>query len=128
MSPQARRESLATIPHRYLHAAHTTKARLLDEVCAATGYHRKYVIQLLAHPPAPTRPRRRRPPRYAPRTIEALGAIWEAAGYPWSLRLTALLPLWLPWAQRRFHIAPPVVRQLLTISPRTIDRRLQTRK
>lgn len=128
MSPQARREFLATIRTRYVHAARTAKARLLDEVCAATGYHRKYAIQLLRRPPSPARPRRRRPPLYAPRTIEVLGTIWEAAGYPWSVRLHALLPLWLPWAQRRFHIAAPVARHLLAISPRTIDRRLQARK
>src|SRR5438046_6319304 len=29
--------------------------------------------------------------------------IWEAAGYPWSLRLKALLPLWLPWARSEEH-------------------------
>jgi hypothetical protein len=128
MSPQARREYLATIRPRYLQAARGAKARLLDEVCAATGYHRKYAIQLLAHPPASRRPRRRRSARYLSRTIDVLSAIWEAAGYPWSVRLTALVPLWLPWAQRRFRIPPPVTRQLLAISPRTIDRRLQVRK
>lgn len=53
MSPQARREYLATIRPRYLQAVRFTKARLLDEVCAATGYHRKYAIQLLRHLPAP---------------------------------------------------------------------------
>ncbi len=57
-----------------------------------------------------------------------LAAIWEAAGYPWSRRLKALLPLWLPWAERRFAIPPMVERQLLTISHGTIDRRLQPRK
>ncbi len=57
-----------------------------------------------------------------------LAAIWEAAGYPWSRRLKALLPLWLPWATRRFTIPPKVARQLLLISPPTIDRRLQPRK
>ncbi len=128
MSPQARREYLAAIRPRYLRAARGAKTRLLDEVCAATGYHRKYAMHLLAHPPGPRPPRRRRAPRYAPRTLEILAAIWEAAGYPWSLRLKALLPLWLPWAQRRFRIPPPVARQLLAISPRTIDRRLQHRK
>ncbi len=128
MSPQARREYLATIRQRYARASRTAKARLLDEVCAATGYHRKYAIQILHHPPSPARPRRRRPLLYTPRTIEILSSIWEAAGYPWSLRLKALLPLWLPWAQRRLRIAPPVARQLLAISPRTIDRRLQARK
>ena len=30
--------------------------------------------------------------------IQALTTIWEAAGYPWSVRLQAVLPLWLPWA------------------------------
>src|SRR5207245_2478882 len=45
-------------------------------------------------------------------------------GYPWSLRLKALLPLWLPWARRRLRLRPAVERQLLAISPRQIDRRL----
>jgi len=56
--------------------------------------------------------------------VEALRAIWEAAGYPWSLRLKALLPLWLPWARRRLRLRPAVEAQLLAISPRQIDRRL----
>ena len=31
--------------------------------------------------------------------------IWEAAGYPWSVRLQALLPTWLPSATRRWRIS-----------------------
>src|SRR5437016_1376766 len=27
--------------------------------------------------------------------------IWEAAGYPWSVRLKALLPGWMPWIGKR---------------------------
>jgi hypothetical protein len=53
-----------------------------------------------------------------------LRGIWAAAGYPWSLRLKALLPLWLPWARRRLRLRPAVERQLLAISPRQMDRRL----
>jgi hypothetical protein len=60
--------------------------------------------------------------------VTVLAALWEAASYPWSVRLKALLPLWLPWAKRRLSIPPQVERQLLTISPSTIDRRLQGRK
>jgi hypothetical protein len=56
--------------------------------------------------------------------IHALTAIWEAAGYPWSLRLQALLPRWLPWARRRFGLSARVCQQLVTISPRQMDRRL----
>jgi hypothetical protein len=56
--------------------------------------------------------------------LDVLRAIWAAAGYPWSLRLKALLPLWLPWARRRFRLTRAVERQLLAISPRQMDRRL----
>src|SRR3990172_5231737 len=88
-------------------------------------------------PPSSTPPPPRPPPggggrpgrprgaaTYGAAVIQALTAIWEAAGYPWSVRLTALLPLWLPWARRRLRLSATVCRQLRTISPRQIDRRL----
>jgi hypothetical protein len=62
--------------------------------------------------------------QYGRTTIAALQTIWEAAGYPWSVRLKALLPLWLPWARRRLALRPAVEEQLRRISPRQIDRRL----
>jgi hypothetical protein len=127
VSPRSKQEYIRAIMPRYFSAAKTTKHRILDEVCATTGYHRKAAIRRLRHArtlPTPP-PRRRRPPIYRTPTVTVLAAIWEAAGYPWSARLHALLPLWLPWAQRHFAIAPPVARQLRMISPSTIDRRLQ---
>ncbi|MBV9342061.1 MAG: hypothetical protein JO159_14390 [Acidobacteria bacterium] len=57
-----------------------------------------------------------------------LTAIWEAAGYPWSVRLKALLPEWLPWIRKRYRLTPPLEEQLLRISARQIDRRLQGEK
>jgi len=57
-----------------------------------------------------------------------LTAIWEAAGYPWSVRRKALLPLWLPWARRRLRLSATVCQQLRAISPRQIDRRLAATK
>ena len=84
---------------------------------------------LLNHPtPGQARPRRRRRPRYPEQAIRMLTAIWEAAGYPWSARLKALLPLWLPWARRHFSIPLPVERALRTMRPSTMDRRLQPKK
>src|SRR2546425_9898159 len=85
------------------------KHRMLTEFCAVTSYHRKYAVRLL-NGPAPTatrlaRPRHRRS-TYGPAVIDALTTIWTAAGYPWSVRLKALLPLWLPWARRRLRLAP----------------------
>jgi hypothetical protein len=74
---------------------------------------------------------RRRPKRgltYSTQTLAILTAVWEAAGYPWSLRLKALLPLWMPWIKQRFRVSAAIEHQLLGISPRQIDRRLQGHK
>ena len=65
---------------------------------------------------------------YGPPTLTVLTAVWEAAGYPWSVRLKALLPAWMPWIRKRFHLRPEVEKQLLKISPRQIDRRLRAAK
>jgi transposase InsO family protein len=50
------------------------------------------------------------------------------AGFPWSRRLKALLPLWMPWIRRHYGVSEQIERQLLRISPRQIDRRLKERK
>lgn len=129
MSPTSKREYLRAIAQRYRAAPRPIKQQLLTEVCALTGYHRKAAIRVLHRPPAvSSRPRRRRPLTYGDQAIGVLAAIWEAASYPWSVRLKAMLPLWLPWAKRRFSIPPLVERQIRTISPRTLDRRLQAKK
>ena len=126
VGPQARREYLTRMRERYEMAAKTAKSRLLDEVCEVTGYHRKAVIRLLRRPAVVSRARRRgRPIRYGPTVVGPLRQIWEAAGYPWSVRLQALLPAWLPWATRRWKIPAVVAQTLATMSPRQMDRVLQ---
>src|SRR5260370_38550440 len=37
-----------------------------------------------------------------------LTSVWEAAGYPWSVRLKALLPGWMPWIRKRFKLSPEI--------------------
>jgi hypothetical protein len=131
VTEQARWEYLKAIHARYREAAREQKGRILDEFCEVTGYHRKYALRLLNGPPPgrrPPRSRRRRAVRYGTQVIQILAALWEAAGYPWSLRLKALLPLWLPWARTRFRLTPPLEQQLLALSPRQMDRRLQPYK
>jgi len=130
MSVRAKWEYLQAIHGRYRQAPREAKRQILDEFCASTGYHRKSALRLLhGPPPGRARPRRRRrAATYGAAVIQALTAIWAAAGYPWSIRLKALLPLWLPWARRRLRLSATVCQQLRAISPRQIDRRLAPAK
>lgn len=129
VGPQATREYVARMRERYERAGREAKSGLLDEVCEVTGYHRKAVIRLLRRPAA-AGPRRRRGRRvtYGPEVVRALPAIWTAAGYPWSVRLKALLPMWLPWGRRRLRLTPATEGALRQISARQIDRRLRPYK
>jgi transposase InsO family protein len=128
---KGRWEYLLAIYERYQKAGRKAKKVILNEFCANTGYHRKYAIRLL-NGPLPekqlTRRERRRGLSYGPETLALLTAVWEAAGYPWSVRLKALLPLWMPWIRKRYRVRPEVEKQLLQISPRQMDRRLAEQK
>ena len=130
MSPQTRREIVRAVYARYRKASRREKTTILTELCAATGFHRKYAIHLLSRPPDAEHGggRRGRSPTYGADAVRILVTIWEAAGYPWSVRLKATLPLWLPWAKRRWSISSNTERQLLAMSPRTMDRRLRAYK
>jgi hypothetical protein len=130
MSRNAKWEYLKAIYPHYRKAGPALRRQILDEFCATCGYHRKYAIRLLNGPPPrkPRTPRRGRRPIYGPRVMTLLTALWEAAGYPCSSRLKALLPLWLPWARRRFGLTADLEQQVRAISPATIDRRLKAHK
>lgn len=107
------------------------KSEILDELCEVCGYHRKHAIRKLNRPLAKTKKKPRHKPRgttYHAKVIGVLKVVWEAAGYPWAVRLKALLPLWLVWIRMRFALTPDQERQLLAISARQIDRRLQSHK
>ena len=103
---------------------------MLDEFCEDSGYHRKYAIRLLNGPPPDPAPRKRRPRGvfYGKRVVQALIEIWTAAGYPWSVRLKALLPAWLPKLRNRLGLTKTIEAQILKISARQIDRRLKEHK
>jgi hypothetical protein len=128
---KGRWEYLRAIYGRYRVAGRKAKQVILTEFCANTGYHRKYAIRLLNGPRPEQRRRRtqrRRGWTYHQETLGILTAVWEAAGYPWSVRLKALLPLWMPWIRKRFRMQAEIEQQLLAISPRQMDRRLEAQK
>ena len=122
MGPKAQREYLGRMRERYVVATRREKGRLLDEAVGVTGRHRKALIRAWHRPARPRRSRGGRPTAYGPAVVRALVAIWTAAGYPWSRRLKALLPHWLPWARRRLGLAATTERGVGAISARQIDR------
>jgi hypothetical protein len=126
----SRWDYLKHIHPRYRQASRKERGPILDEFCEVTGYHRKYAVRVLNGPPPEKRPRRRRPrrPSYPPKLVSILAAIWAAADYPWSVRLKALIPLWLPRVRQHFALTPQLERQLLQISARQMDRRLRDEK
>jgi hypothetical protein len=130
MSRKSKWDYLRAIYFRYQKVSKPLRSRILEEFCQVCNYNRKYAIRLLSGPPpqkTKTYPKGRRP-IYGAKMVLALAAIWEAAGYPCSTRLKALLPLWLPWAIKRLTLSAETQKQLLSISPATIDRRLKPKK
>jgi len=128
---KGRWELLRAIYERYRKARKREKKVILSEFCANAGYNRKYAIRLL-NGPRPERcksePRRGRGVSYSQEVVTLLTAVWEAAGYPWSVRLKALLPLWMPWIRKHYRVRPDIERQLLRMSARQMDRRLKAQK
>jgi hypothetical protein len=129
----ARREYFETIYERYRQGKPTEKSRILDEFCKICKYNRRYAITKLNGPdPDELRPRRRRRPKrkasYSEYLIKIIFHVWSAAGYACSIRLKALLPLWLPWIKKRYPLTSRMENQVLEISARQIDRRLKNRK
>jgi len=94
---------------------------------AATGYHRKYAIHLLNHPP-PRRVAKRRPRRskYGGRVQAALEKVWRVANCICGKRLVAVLPQYVEALERHGELAldPETRGLLLQISAATADRLL----
>lgn len=130
MSPQARREYVRHMQGRYEEAAdRKAKGRLITEVVDNLGWHRKHAARRLkGRGVVVEKPWRRREPVYPERLVRVLEKVWEAAQQPYGVRLKEILPLWLPWIRRAFVLDRREERQLLSMSPATIDRRLAVYK
>jgi len=128
MSQTTKRELLAAVRPRYTLGNRRTKQRVLDELVASTGYHRKYAIQLLNHPPA-RRTRTRRPGtvKYTGPVRAALEQVWRAANCICSKRLVPGLPALVEALERHgeLHLDPETRTLLLALSPATADRLLK---
>ncbi len=130
MSSRSKREYLEAIHQRYKEGTRRQEKLILDEFCAACGYHRKHAIRLLKKFRRFSKPKEKkkgRAPKYqAEEIIAPLKRIWLAANLPCSKRLKAVLPLWLPgYAQQYGCLTAEVTKALQAISPSSIDRLLK---
>src|SRR4030066_1980323 len=132
MRLHSRRELMDATWKRYGQAARAGKTRILDEFCKATGYHRKYAISRIGQFEECGKPkrtiRRKRERLYGADLMRIIEKVWEEAGYPWSVRLKAILGLWQPWIRKRYALTTRQEALLVGVSPRTIDRALQGKK
>jgi hypothetical protein len=125
MSQRSKKELLEAIRPRYLKANKPTKERILDELVASTGYHRKYAIRVLKHGSRAKglkKPGRKK--EYQGAVVAALTTVWEICGRICSKRLQPYLPEIVTVLERHQELLLPedVKAQLLKISRATIDR------
>jgi hypothetical protein len=126
ISMGARREVVSAVAERYRSAKRTEKGRILDELCATTGWHRKHAVRALRRRDTPngihaSRERRR---RYGPAIKDALTALWEASDRVCGKRLKVMIPTLLPALVQhgRLKLDRGDRDLVLVVSAATIDR------
>jgi len=113
---------------RYRRAGKAGKGRILDELCATTGWHRSHARKALGQALTPRiiRPRRQRQPTYGVEVVLALRFCWAVLGAPTGKRLAPVMAE-LVATLRRFgelDIGDDIAAALIAMSPATMDRRL----
>ena len=135
----------AALQARYWQASKAEKGRLLDDVVAVTGYHRRHAVRLVRHgrfgdprlvavqgvPVAPVAGTRRRgsgrPRVYSSLVIGALRTVAEASGWLCGKRLAPFLSVLVPALEAEGVLTLAAAERVLlgSMSAATIDRRLQ---
>lgn len=112
---------------RYARASKAEKGRMLDELCALTGWTRRHARRALteaANPPPASGRRRGRPPVYRGEVLVVLRKVWATLDGPSGKRLAPFLPEIVQAMERarELQIDGELRAKLLSMSPATIDR------
>lgn len=123
-----RRAVTKQMARRYERATKAEKGRMLDELCALTGWTRRHARRAIARALEPPVERRAAPrPRvYGDDVLEPLRLIWATLNGPSGKRLAPFLPEIVEVLERfgELTLHPEVRAKLLRVSAATIDRLL----
>lgn len=123
MSIKARIEYLKAIYLRYKNSSRSEKTKILDEFTINCKYNRKYAIRRINEFPKELKKKPGPKCKYTEDTIHHLKKLWIAMEQLCSKKMVVALPLWLPFYEEK--VSEETKKQLLKISPSTIDRLLK---
>src|SRR4051812_49006315 len=130
ISMGARREVVSAVTEQYRSAKRAEKGRILDALCATTGWHRKHAMRALRRrttvgPSKVEKPQERKR-RYGTTIKDAMTALWEASDRVCGKRLKVMVPTLLPALEQhgRLRLGQADRDRVLAISAATIDRLL----
>ena len=105
MSTTARDELVNALARRYAVGTRQEKTRILDELEAVTGFHRKHAMRVLRSGPTGPRTEGRASRRiYDDAIRDALVVLWEASDRICGKRLKALIPTLVEAMERHGHL------------------------
>lgn len=126
MSLKARRELLMSARNRYQKGDRMEKQKILDEIVAVTGYHRKYVITVLKRKDQAQKRRSssRKPRIYTEEVQKIIIKIWQASNQLCAKRLAPYLTEFVSILEQKGHLqlTDETRKKVVEISAATIDR------
>lgn len=127
MSLKLKMEYLAAIRVRYYNSNKKQKSIILDELCAVTGFNRKYAIRILAIKHIEGKKNSGRKRQYSKDSIKHLQILWVKMGEICSKKIVSALKTWIKYYEAE-DFTESIRDEILAMSAATIDRYLKNYK